>query len=121
MFNEKILLLLGVLFFTANAIAEDKIIPIEDIPVDDPELPGHRHKIPGRPISCTLSTETGVNIPGLETSEIISFDVYDLSGELCLASFSNDMEFVTFLFSLEGDYTLRFMTDGRIYTGYISL
>ena len=117
---KKLILIFALLFSAAQLGADDVRLPL--IPGEDPEPEEFpRHKLPVRPVTCTISSENGVNISGVETSDIISFDVYDQSGELCLASFINDMDFVTFLFSLEGDYTLRFVTDGKTYIGYISL
>lgn len=119
---KKLLTILGLLCLPAITNAEETNIPIEEEPEEIPDYPGkNHHRLPARPINCTISTETGVSIPGVSTSEILSFEIYDESGELCLASFNDEMEFVSFLFSLEGEYVIRFVTENKSYTGYISL
>ena len=74
---------------------------------------GHRSN--RRPITGEI-TSSGVNIPGVENSEIISFEIYDLSW-----IYSAEMDFVNALFSLSGEFEIRFVTDEATFTGTIEL
>ena len=65
-------------------------------------------------------TSSGVNIPGVENSEIISFEIYDLSG-ICMGIYSAEMDFVNALFSLSGEFEIRFVTDEAAFAGTIEL
>lgn len=119
---KKLIIILITLLFSVNLYAEDKTIPIKETPGDIPTDPGkNHHRMPGKQIMCTIDSENGVYIEEIPTSEIISFDIYDESGELCFASFNNEEEFVGFLFSLEGEYVIRFVTIDKTYSGFISL
>jgi len=77
-------------------------------------------RAPSKPISCHISESTGVVIPGVDKSDIISFEVYNENG-ICLASLTEESEFISFLFSLSEPVEIRIITDQYIYHGYISL
>ena len=78
---------------------------------------GHRSN--RRPITGEI-TSSGVNSPGVENSEIISFEIYDLSG-ICMGIYSAEMDFVNALFSLSGEFEIRFVTDEATFAGTIEL
>ena len=120
---KKYLLILNLLLANFSMMAEDVTLPLKGSNnSDDPELPNpNRHRMPGKQIMCTIDSEKGVYIEGVPTSEIMSFDIYDESGELCFASYNNEEEFVGFLFSLEGEYVILFVTTDKTYSGFISL
>ncbi|MDE6081024.1 MAG: hypothetical protein K2F70_01975 [Muribaculaceae bacterium] len=104
------------------AFAFDLKVPLKENPEKEPPITeDNRHRMPGKQIMCTIDSEKGVYIEGVPTSEILSFDIYDESGELCFASYNNEEEFVGFLFSLEGEYVIRFVTSDKTYSGFISL
>lgn len=72
-----------------------------------------------RPLTGEITT-SGVNIPGVENSEIISFEVYDPSG-ICMGIYSDETDFVNALFSLSGEFEIRFVTDEAAFAGTIEL
>ena len=114
-----------ILLLSQSASALDLYLPL--LPADQPDEPienddKHKgHRMPAHYVPCTISDETGVNISGVETSEINSYNIYDASGEPCFASYNNEEDFVDFLFSLEGEYVIQFVTPDKTYTGFISL
>ena len=65
-------------------------------------------------------TSSGVSIPGVETSNIISFEIYDASG-ICLGIYSDDMDFVNALFSLSGEYEIVLVTENTTFAGIIEI
>ena len=77
-------------------------------------------RLPSRPIKCTISLTDGVIIPGVNTSDIISYQIYDVSG-IFIGMFSESDDFVSFLFSQNGTFEVRFTTEDYIYIGYVSL
>ena len=77
-------------------------------------------RLPSRPIKCTISLTDGVIIPGVNTSNIISYQIYDVSG-IFIGMFSESDDFVSFLFSQNGTFEVRFTTEDYIYIGYVSL
>ena len=120
---KKYLLILNLLLANFTMMAEDVTLPLKGSNNnDDPELPNpNRHRMPGKQIMCTIDSENGVSIEGISSADILSFDIYDASGELCFASYNNEDDFVDFLFSLEGEYVIQFVTTDKTYTGFISL
>jgi len=75
-------------------------------------------RAPSKPISCYISESTGLVIPGVDKSDIISFEVYNENG-ICLASLIEESEFISFLFSLSEPVEIRIITERYIYHGYI--
>ena len=84
---------------------------------EEPELPekGTRDT-PERLPACV--SDGGVTIERVSESEIESYDIYTPSGIL-LDSFGSGEEFATYLFSLKGEYELRFTTSEYVYVGYV--
>jgi uncharacterized protein YozE (UPF0346 family) len=71
-------------------------------------------------LCCTISDTDGVSITTVDTEDIYLYEIYDNSS-CCIATFSNDYDFVSYLFSLSGDYLIQFTTADNIYSGYIQL
>ncbi len=71
-------------------------------------------------LTCTVSRENGVEISGT-TDEIISYEIWDATGTVCIAYFTNEEEFVEYLFSLNGDFQLVFFFEDYTLTGEITV
>ena len=52
---------------------------------------------------------------------IISYELWDGTGEEIVVSYPNDYDMVTFMSSLSGCYQLRLVTEDSTYIGYIEL
>ena len=120
----RVLALAGCLFLISEAYAvNDGIYNLTMVKIDtrgnkNPDnRNGRRSK--ERPLTGEITT-SGVNIPGVENSEIISFEIYDLSG-ICMGIYSAEMDFVNALFSLSGEFEIRFVTDEAAFAGTIEL
>lgn len=75
-------------------------------------------RTPPMPIYCVISRTDGINIAGL-TEDITSYEIWDTSHEINIASFSDESEFLDFLFPLIGDYKIKFETENYYIIGYI--
>ena len=84
------------------------------------DIPQHGHRIPGCPIEAIISLDGGVEIQGIDSADILSYEVCDEEG-VCLASFADESGFTSFLFSNAGGYLVRFLTDDYIYIGYVEI
>lgn len=71
-------------------------------------------------VTCTVSQENGVEISGT-TDEIISYEIWDATGTVCIAYFTNEEEFVEYLFSLNGDFQLVFFFEDYTLIGEITV
>lgn len=72
------------------------------------------------PLPCQISVDEGIRIPGINVSEIESFEIYDTEGN-CVAAYSSEQDFIDTLPTLHGEYQLRFVTDDFDLRGWISL
>jgi len=86
----------------------------EPIYVKDPE---RGHRMPSKRINCTITTN-GIYFSSMNVEEIISFEVYDRHG-VCIASFIDEQDFLSFLFSTSGAVKIIFRTDGYLLRGFI--
>ena len=82
----------------------------------DPE--GHR--LPSRPIECTISQDSGVTIYDCQ-DEIVSYEIWDAEGNACLSLCSDESDFLNYLFTLTGDFQIRFNSSNYTYIGYLSV
>ena len=91
-------------------------MPKEDLEPENPE--NGKRDTPERLPACV--SDGGVTIERVSESEIESYDIYTPSGIL-LDSFGSGEEFATYLFSLKGEYELRFTTSEYVYVGYVRM
>lgn len=121
-FNLSIILLVA--FATLLPVAATAAEPTTyTIPVepDDPDLEPENRKgqrIPSRPVMCIITPE-GIQ-SSIDPADIVAYELWDES-EVCLISTSDEMEFVTVLYTLRGNLALRIVTEGQIYIGFLSL
>lgn len=76
-------------------------------------------RIPPKPIYCTISPE-GISVAGL-SEDIITYEVWNETSEICLASFNEEQEFLDFLFNQSGEFQIAFVTENYCISGYISI
>lgn len=81
---------------------------------------GDTKRLPSYPLLCEISESEGVSITGYP-EEILYYEIWDAEGELCQAVFANEAEFIATLFSMQGDFQIRFITDDYYLIGYISI
>ena len=120
----RVLALAGCLFLISEAYAvNDGIYNLTMVKIDtrgnkNPDnRNGRRSK--ERPITGEI-TSSGVSIPGVEISDIISFEIYDPSG-ICLGIYSDEMDFVNALFSLSGEFEIVFVTENTTFAGIVEV
>ena len=94
-------------------------LDLQPIPIYDeqPELPDNGMRDNPERIPALIS-ENGVAIERVSESEIESYDIYASSG-IQVGSFASGAKFATTLFSLEGEYEVRFTTSEYVYIGYV--
>jgi hypothetical protein len=83
-------------------------------------VPTKGHRTPPIAIVCTISDTDGLYISTLDNDEILMFGIYDENGN-CIASYYNEADFISALFTLSGTYEVQFTTEDYTYVGYISL
>lgn len=75
-------------------------------------------RTPPIPLICSISNTTGLSIIGCD-EDIITFEIWDITSENCLASFANESDFVDYLFAQCGEFILKFETEDYLFHGYI--
>ena len=78
------------------------------------------HRTPPRDVQCTIDAAAGIQFVGMEKLEILTFEIYDLSGA-CVAVFGDEDSFLDFLFAQSGEYQIRLVTANWAYVGYIGV
>lgn len=111
-------------FYAVPAVAQSVyILPVIKVPSTlEPQkndLPEYGNRLPSRPIECTISQDTGVSISG-SPDEIVSYEIWDAEGNTCLSLCSDESDFLNYLFTLTGDFQIRFNSSEYTYIGYLS-
>ena len=81
---------------------------------------GVRHRLPGKHIECLIDRNAGVQFCNGATPQFMSYEVYDMD-EIPVATFLTESEFITYIFSHEGEYQIRLVAADCAYIGYVSL
>lgn len=122
-FKISLIILIAMLSFSAFADDDSSTTytvevaqSIDPYIVDDGPV---RHRTPPRPLICTISPN-GINIQSVNTEEITAYDIYDTEGG-CIASFTTEQDFISFIYSLDGTVEIRIHTDGYVFHGYVQL
>ena len=120
-----LLLLLPVmpLYATKDNDSEDRECYLEETDDEEEEHvkdPGRRHRLPSQHVLCVISMETGISIPGMDSSEIVGYEIRDASGNT-VAILADEASFIETLFSLSGEYRLIFRLPGRTLAGWINI
>lgn len=125
---KKLLLFISIVFSSLEIMAttigsyeiiikpESSYSPVEDEYIDYEDF-GRRSL--QKPIYCTLDSQNGV-IFSKESIDILTYSIYD-SSENCIAIFDDEFEFVSYLFTLSGEYKLVFTTPDYDLVGWIDL
>lgn len=109
----------------ASDISEGKYISLSLFRCSDdeihynPNLQSGRHRSNQRPLYGTISPD-GVSIPGVETSDILYFEIYTPEG-FCMGAFADEAEFIQTLFSLSGEYEIRLVTEEAVFVGVVEI
>lgn len=91
-----------------------------DGPASLPDIDDEGRRMPPRPVECTISRNSGVNIQNVASEDISYFEIYDEYG-ICLGAFGDAVSFTDFFFSCSGELEVRFHTSQHVFRGYTSL
>lgn len=109
----------------AIVIAENRstytisVLRTEKEPGNGERMDWEGRRIPPIPLTCSISN-TGINFIGYY-DDIITFEIWDITSEICLVSFTEESDFLNFLFAQTGDFNLRFETKGYFICGDITI
>lgn len=78
-----------------------------------------RHRTPPKSIVCTI-TPYGVTIPSVNVEDIIAYDVFTPVGD-CIASFTSEQDFISFIYGINGTFEIRIHIDGYVFHGFTQL
>jgi len=78
------------------------------------------NRVPPRPITCSINQDSGIVIPNVDTADINSFEVYD-ENQMCIASFVDENDFITFIFSYTGVAEIHLNFDTYSLIGFLIL
>lgn len=75
-------------------------------------------RCPTHPIYCEIDLNNGLSFSGKDTIDVVGYELIDENGCI-LDSFTDESEFVEYLFSLQKPTEIRLYTDQYVYIGYI--
>ncbi len=109
--------------FSSSMIAENKTtykVPMrkEQNKTPDQQLDYDGRRLPPQPIICTIN-ENDV-ITDIPSEEIISYELWNNTGDICIISCSSTHEFIEYLFSFPDNYQIKIVTEDFCLVGYIS-
>lgn len=87
---------------------------------DKSDLEKEGRRKPTHPITIYIDSESGVTIPGHNTEDILGYEILTVDGDP-VASFVDEEDFITFIFSAEGTYEIRLQFEEVTLKGYIDL
>lgn len=71
-------------------------------------------------VTCMIDSSRGVEIDSVNSGDIFLYEIYDSRGNL-IASFDQEQSFIKMLFTISGEFQLKFYTPDHCYVGLISL
>ena len=77
-------------------------------------------RMPAVPTTCMVDF-ANLSITFDRLPIVLSYELWDETGDIMLISYFSDYDMVTFMSSLSGYYQLRLVTEGNTYIGYIEL
>lgn len=92
--------------------------PAYEIPEPPPVEPVKENRKPAKRIIATLSVANGIEISGVDVSDIYSFEIYDENGG-CLGIFSDLEDFVQVIFLYNESLKIRLLTAEYALVGYL--
>lgn len=89
---------------------------------EEKKEPEKGQRAPGLLIECTISISQGIQLnSSVDVSDILAYEIWDAEGESCIASFCDEAGFINFLFSLSGEFQIRFTTPDYNLVGFIQI
>lgn len=102
---------------TKAANSEPQTVPLTKT-YPDPQPNKRGHRIPDHPILCIIQEDGITSTISLE--EIISYEIRDIEGLVCIATFTDEIEFTYYLFTYPGEYQIRLLAEDYYFVGEIS-
>lgn len=87
-------------------------------PSEDYTIP-NKHRGQSKQLECVI-TQDGLTIPGYDVEDILSYEVFTVDGDP-VAVFTEEEDFISFIFTATGAYEIRLQFEEITLTGFISL
>ena len=119
------MLILALSVQSAWALSDDDSDIITDVSEDsgDEKNDNHRgHRTIPRHFTCVISRTNGITIENFNNVHFCAYEILDADTEGCVASFTNESDFIDYLYSgIKGEFIIRFQTGDLWLAGYISI
>ena len=102
-----------------------KIIPLQKYTLQydtSHDIDPNGKRIPSRPIVCTI-TPQGISFPDSFNIEVVAYEVWSIAEEATMASFSEEKDFLEYLFNspADSDLQIRLITPEYKLIGTLSI
>ena len=117
-----LILLLSPMCMTASSaytLVLSKVI-IFETPDKNKETP-RRNRLPSAPIDCVITSD-GIYVQdsSINLAEALSYEVWDVESEFCIATFEDVPSFIDGLFSMTGELQIRIVFSDCEFVGNVS-
>lgn len=90
----------------------------DEVPEHPIQEPIKERRTPSKRLAATISLDYTIEIPGINVSEIYSFEIYDEEGN-CLSVFNSPEDFVQAIFLHNESIKIRLVTAEYALVGYL--
>lgn len=98
-------------------------VPLYEESVEPPQkdpIPPKGNRSPKRPITCLINKQYGITLYGADVENIVSLEIHNLNtGFTC--SFNDQWDFISTLYSMNGEVIIKLSTSESSYTGSLCL
>jgi hypothetical protein len=122
---ERLTTLLLFLFILMTATASDinnVNVYLYDYAIDDSTsiILKNPHKLPHKQVTCEITKNNVIKLYNIE-KQVGIFELWNYNEDYCYISTSDELTFSNFIFSLSGNYIIRFICNDYILIGNINL
>lgn len=107
--------------FADKTPAPTRVITLKKKPPKDygTQLPPNKHRTPSQPIECVISSNVVSISADISTSDILSYEIWDTAGEVCLASFIDESDLIEYVFANDQEMQIQFVTESYVLAGFL--
>ena len=119
---SKILSAMILSFAPITVLADTVEFPIVQLPdLDEQDTPGKGHRIPSRPVNCSIDFDAKTVYTAPMVEDIESYEIWNEARTILMGSYADDSDFVEALSATTEPVAIVLTTATTRYVGYYSM
>lgn len=94
-----------------------KSVPVKKLPKNHKDYGKDVARVPSQVLYCSISLEEGIQ--PIDTSDVYSYEVWDINDSFIIANFDDENDFIEFVLGYVSECIIKLHTPEYIYMGYI--